>query len=336
MNISVILCTYNRCQSLPTALGSIADQTIPGSIEWEVLVVDNNSTDQTRQVVESFSERYRGRFRYLFERQQGLSSARNAGIREARGAVLAFMDDDVAVEKTWLRSLTGHLHDGAWSGAGGRIFSDPDFSPPSWLGMESEYNMGGPLYAHFDMGDKPKELRFPPHGTNMAYRKEAFERHGGFRTDLGRSGTNTMSNEDTEFGRRLLMAGERLWYEPAAVVHHPVPQSRLRKDYFLKWWFDYGRASVREGGLWWIDYGSEAVRDGGPRAELGEPAARFRGILKFVTVVSIIRCVRWVFASNPKYRFYRKCRFWMTLGKISEFGRLAFEPTQSVTNAPTI
>jgi glycosyltransferase involved in cell wall biosynthesis len=336
IHLTVILCTYNRCLSLPQALDSIAAQALPDLIDYQVLVVDNNSTDQTGKVVDEYCRRYPGRFRYIFEQRQGLSNARNAGIREAEGEIVAFMDDDVAVDPTWLDSLTRKLHESTYVGAGGRIFSDPHFSPPSWLGMQSEYNMGGPLYAHFDMGDKPKELQYPPHGTNMAYRKEMFEKHGGFRTDLGRSGNNTMSNEDTEFGRRLLNAGERLWYEPSAVVHHPVPQNRLRKDYFLKWWFDYGRASVREGGFWWIDYGPEAVREGGPRAENGDSLSRFFGILKFLTLVFCVRVARWVLASNSKHRFYRKCRLWMSAGKIREFCRLVFEPAQSITNAPTI
>ena len=85
MKISVILSTYNRCQSLAKALDSAAASTLPEGDEWEVVVVDNNSTDQTRDVVEDFQRRHPGRFRYVFESQQGLSHARNAGIREARG-----------------------------------------------------------------------------------------------------------------------------------------------------------------------------------------------------------------------------------------------------------
>src|SRR5690349_7477494 len=91
------------------------------SVEWEVLVVDNNSSDQTREVVDEFCRRYPGRFRYLFESRPGKSCALNAGVREARGAVVAFMDDDVTVEPTWLQELTAALHNGQWAGAGGRI-----------------------------------------------------------------------------------------------------------------------------------------------------------------------------------------------------------------------
>ena len=85
MKITLILCTYNRCQTLAKALGSVAASTLPDSLKWEVVVVDNNSTDQTREVIEDFCRRHPGRFRYVFEPQQGLSHARNAGIREAQG-----------------------------------------------------------------------------------------------------------------------------------------------------------------------------------------------------------------------------------------------------------
>src|SRR5579863_10079992 len=104
MDISVILCTYNRCDDLTQALAGLAASRMPQSVDWEVLVVDNNSKDRTRSVVEEFSSVY-PRFRYLFEGQQGLSNARNAGIAAARGRVLAFTDDDVIIDPGWLLNL---------------------------------------------------------------------------------------------------------------------------------------------------------------------------------------------------------------------------------------
>ena len=98
MRITVILCTLNRCQSLAETLESIAISTLPDSVDWEILVVDNNSTDHTREVVEEFGRRYPDRFRYIFEPRPGKSYALNAGIREAQGEILAFTDDDVTVE----------------------------------------------------------------------------------------------------------------------------------------------------------------------------------------------------------------------------------------------
>src|SRR5215467_674497 len=121
MKITVILCTYNRCQCLKRALNSAAALVLPESVEWEVLVVDNNSNDQTRTTVEEFCDRYPGRFRYLFEPRPGKSHALNAGIRESRADVFAFMDDDVVVDSNWLQNLTAALRNNEWAGAGGRI-----------------------------------------------------------------------------------------------------------------------------------------------------------------------------------------------------------------------
>ncbi len=205
--------------------------------------------DQTLQVVEDFRSRYPGRFRYLREPNPGKSFGLNAGILASRGDILAFIDDDVTVESTWLQNLTAALQRGEWVGAGGRILLERNFSPPRWLALDGPWNMGGML-AGFDLGDKPGELQEAPYGTNMAFHKRMFEKYGLFRTDLGPSPNREVPrpNEDTEFGRRLMAAGERLYYEPSAVVHHPVPQERLKKEYFLAWWFDYGRARTREKG----------------------------------------------------------------------------------------
>ena len=127
MKITVILCTCNRCQSLAKALESIAASALPASVDWDVLVVDNNSSDQTRQVVEDFRQRYPGRFRYLFEPQQGKASALNAGIRAAHADVLAFTDDDVTVEATWLQNLTVNLRNKEWTDAEGVFFPTGPF-----------------------------------------------------------------------------------------------------------------------------------------------------------------------------------------------------------------
>ena len=133
VNVTVILCTYNRCESLMEALASIALSRLPESVSWEVLVVDNNSRDQTGDVVADFCRRYPARFRYLLESRAGKSYALNRGIAEAQGDVLAFTDDDVTVEPTWLQKLTAPLLRGEWSGCGGRIFPAWSCTPPRWL-----------------------------------------------------------------------------------------------------------------------------------------------------------------------------------------------------------
>jgi glycosyltransferase involved in cell wall biosynthesis len=306
MRITVILCTYNRAGSLAKALESVAASKLPASVNWEVLVVDNNSSDQTRQVVEDFPQRYPGRFRYLFEPQQGLCNARNAGILNARGEILAFMDDDVTVEPTWLQNLTAALHEGQWAGAGGRTLPSLTCPLPSWLSIKEPYNLGGALGALYDIGEEPVELYRAPYGTNMAFRKSVFEKYGGFRTNLGRCGDSMLSNEDTEFGRRLMAAGERLRYEPSAIVYHEVPKERLRKQYFLVWYFNYGRSEIREGGR---------------RPDIWGIPRRYLTISKTIKAVLIRRTLRWMLALNPQRRFFYKCWVWVAAGQILEIHR---------------
>jgi len=296
MNLTVILCTYNRCGELPRALESVAFQTLPHSVEWEVLVVDNNSSDQTRAVVEDFCLRHPGRFRYLFEPQQGLSYARNAGVREARGKILAFTDDDVIAEPGWLQNLTAGLHSGEWAGAGGRVLPRWPCSPPPWVPVRERFGLA-PI-AMFDLGSQVISLSEAPVGANMAFERGMFEKYGGFRTDLGRCGDKSLSNEDTEFGRRLLAAGERLRYEPSAVVNHSVPQERLRQHYFLKFWFDKGRSDILEFGI---------PRD--TRWRVAEiPIDLFRRITRWTA--------QWTLSIKPSKRFHRKSSVWYIAGQI--------------------
>lgn len=303
VNITVILCTYNRCEILSKALDSVACSVLPNSVGWEVLVVDNNSRDRTRDVVSDFSRRYPGRFRYLFEAQQGKSHALNSGIREAHGDVVAFVDDDVTVDPLWLKNLTSALGSGDCAGAGGRILPAQPFSLPSWLAISGSYEMGAAVAALFDLGERPVQLDNPPYGTNMAFRKEMFEKHGFFAVNLGPRPGSQIRGEDTELGRRLIAAGERLRYEPTAIVYHPVFESRARKDYLLAWWFDHGRALMREK-VW-------------KRDVLGIPRHYFCIVKTAVTQLSV-RALRWVIALNPKRRFYWKCQSWRMAGEIFE------------------
>jgi len=234
----------------------------------------------------------------LFEKQPGKSFALNAGIREARGDVLAFMDDDVTVDPLWLQNLTTPIVDSQWAGAGGRILPERGFSPPSWMLLQGDHSLGPALAAVFDLGGQPGELSRPPYGTNMAFRKSMFEKYGGFRTDMGPRPGSEIRGEDVEFGRRLLAAGERLCYAPSAVVYHAVPEDRLRKEFFLAYWFAYGRTQVRE-------RGSRPGKWGLPR-------------YYFSTAMLGIYTMRWIRTWHPGERFFNKCQVWMAAGKLVE------------------
>jgi glycosyltransferase involved in cell wall biosynthesis len=306
MDITVILCTFNRCQLLRTALESVAHSILSDGVTWDVLVVDNNSKDDTRQVVTELSSRYPGRFRYLFETRPGKSYALNAGIAEAKGEYLAFMDDDVTVDSSWLRNLIAPLHEGKWAGVGGRVFPQWTCAPPRWLAKEG-WVVSGPL-VYFDRGDQGRDLGEAPVGTNMAFHKRVFEQVGGFRTDLGPSPHNEIRNEDSEFARRLMGTGQSIYYEPSAVVYHYVAPERLRKKYMQDWWFDKGRSDTRETGVpvdmhWRI---------------AGVPSHLFVRLARWTA--------QWMVTVPPQKRFECKLKIWLNAGIITECRALSKIP----------
>ncbi len=302
MKISVILCTYNRSGSLARALESVAASIVPESIQWEVLVVDNNSKDSTRDVVEAYCRRFAQRIRYIFEGRQGKSYALNTGILEAAGEVIAFMDDDVTVEPAWLQNLTEPLQTGLYMGSGGRICAPQDVLLPPWIALEGPCSLAGVL-ALFDRGPIPIELSDPPYGTNMAFRKEVFEKFGVFRTDLGPSVGSEIRGEDTELCLRLMRSGIPLLYVPTAIVYHEVPPKRLQKEYFLKWYFDYGRAFIR-------------TRE--RKADVGVIPRALIGIMNHLLVMLPEKTFRWLETTAARERFFAKTQVWMVAGEAAE------------------
>jgi glucosyl-dolichyl phosphate glucuronosyltransferase len=301
MHVTVILCTYNRSENLSIALTSAAGLVLPDSVEWEVLVVDNNSADQTRNVVERFCKQYPGRFRYLFEAKPGKSNALNAGIRDARGDILAFMDDDVTLDPMWLQNLTAALRERKWAGVTGRILWQWNCPRPRWLSVDGQYRrMSWPLTS-FDLGEEACDDNKSINGANMAFRKDVFAKYGGFRTDLGPQPGNEIRCEDTEFGLRLHAAGERVGYEPSAIVYHPVSQSRLTRVYFLAWWFDFGCATVRRVSARHVIWGL------GPYLRVAKMACRLTG-----------RTLQWILALGSGRRFYHKVSVWEAAGALVE------------------
>lgn len=303
LDITVIVCTFNRCQTLANALDSIAKSILPDSTTWETLVVDNNSTDQTAETVQNFCRRYPGRFRYVFETRQGKSYALNTGILESRGATLVFMDDDTTAEPTWLERLTAPLSDSAWSGSGGPVILQWSSSRPRWLKMDT---MVAPLVG-FNPNREAGETRDTLFGGNMAFRRTMFQKHGVFRTDFGPSPNRETprQNEDTEFVRRLLAARECLFYEPSAVVFHPVPASRLRKRYFLGWWLDKGRADILM-----LGFPPDVKWSLG-----GIPLSFVRRAIHWTA--------RWLIALEPSERFSSRLRVQWLLGMMIECRRLS-------------
>jgi len=185
LDASVIVCTFNRADSLAQTLAALQAQTVPASLRWEVIVVDNNSRDRTRDLVERTTASW-PLLRYEFEAAQGLSHARNRGVQCARGAVILFTDDDVLPEPDWIeRVLSGLANHGA-DACGGYIAPIWEEPPPAWLTARFH----GFLAVRME-GERSYEIDASsqtPYGANMAIRRDLFERVGMFDTARGRVG----------------------------------------------------------------------------------------------------------------------------------------------------
>jgi glycosyltransferase involved in cell wall biosynthesis len=242
--VSVIICTYNRSGNLPDCIESLAGQQGVEGLGWEVLLVDNNSTDDTRRVFEALEARYPTLvLRYAFEPEQGLSAARNCGIRETRGDFYLFIDDDIRVTPGWLSAMHGALKDNDADAVGGRIHIDPRYVIPVWIRPDMYGFLG-----HQDFGETPLELdgkKQFPFGGNMGFHRRVADRIGLFDTGYGRKGEGKrreelLKGEETEYFRRLSDAGGRIVYAPGGLVYHSIKPFQLRKRYFRTIHFNQG------------------------------------------------------------------------------------------------
>jgi glucosyl-dolichyl phosphate glucuronosyltransferase len=237
--VSVVICTYNRADLLPAAIDDVLAQDHPETPPFELLVVDNRSSDATLAVVEAAAARD-ARVRYLFEPRQGLSHARNAAIAAARAAVIAFTDDDVRVGSDWLATIARTLQ--AYPDAsviGGRVLPAWPAPPPAWLTHEH----WGPL-ALVDYGDRSIRVDSDNPlclvGANLAVRRSLFDAVGVFAPDVQRVKDSVGSSEDHEFLLRVFRAGHFGVYDPGIVIHAAVQPDRLERAYHRRWHDGHG------------------------------------------------------------------------------------------------
>lgn len=247
--VSALVCTYNRCESFRDTLQALEGQRLDKCLDFEILVVDNNSNDKTRPMVEEVRQTSTWPVRYLFEPIQGKTHALNRGINAATGDFIAFCDDDTVPELDWVQRLYEALDFYKADCTGGPVRPLWQGKPPKWLDDPARHF--GPL-AVLDRGDKPiiagERERVRGNfllGSNMAVRRSVFREVGLFRTDLGRAGANLGGSEDSEMMRRLLIAGKRLVYVPTAVVWHKIPFERMTLAYLRKWNFWMARTTAR-------------------------------------------------------------------------------------------
>ena len=245
MKFSVVIATYNRAADVRETLRSLAGLDPAGS--WEVIVVDNNSTDDTRAVVERAATTFPVPLRYVVERDQGRSPALNAGIRLAHGDIIVTTDDDVRVEPDWLDRAAEGLERLQCDFVGGRVLPIWGGPRPAWLPDHGGKHWA--VIALLDYGPRPIEFGARvPLGVNMAFRRGAFDCAGLFDPQTGRKAGTLLGQEVREWCIRARAAGVRGFYVPEFALRHIIPAARLQKSYFRRWfyWRGISRALLYE------------------------------------------------------------------------------------------
>ncbi|SFS54613.1 glycosyltransferase [Paenibacillus sp. BC26] len=229
MKATIAICTHNRAADVKEALLSLLQQSCKQP--FEVIVIDNRSTDHTKQTVLDFRNMVDIQVRYVYEERLGLSVARNRAIREARGEIILFLDDDAKASKDWLADIID-LFDGdpIIGCVGGKIEPAWEGSPPRWLSRDNHS-----LYSILDYSDDIVEMKEPaiPFGANVAFRMSVFDTMDAFREDLGRVGSNLLSSEEAELIARI-RTQYSVYYTPHASVLHKIPQSRISRKWLLR------------------------------------------------------------------------------------------------------
>ncbi len=244
MKVSVIICTYNRAELLRQSVCSLIEQDFPAK-DYEIVVVDNNSTDSTRSVVEELASSARVKIKYVFEPEQGLSIARNAGIGAASGEIIIFTDDDVEAERQVVREYAEAFKEPGVYSAGGPLRAVWPSERPGWLTDELLSSIAVSEFKRARAnGNEFKEENDCPWGANMAFRREVFEEFGGFPEDLGRKGNLLLSNEELLLSRRIKENGWRIIFVPEAVIHHKISRSRVNKHWFCHRAYWQGRSDA--------------------------------------------------------------------------------------------
>ncbi len=254
MDVSVIVCTYNRSDLLTKTLDSLRTQCVGSSYQWEVIVVDNNSKDDTKEVIHQWSLKFPVPITYLFEARQGKCYALNTGIGAASGSIIAFTDDDCQVEATWVQSVVDSIRKWNADGLGGRILPLWPSQPPKWILEHRRFRdtlaiLEDDSVRQVGYGVWEKENGLRIWGANLAFRREVFATVGTFNIKRGPKGNKHHNGEEAEFVRRALDMGKKIVFDPTPVVFHHIPRERLLKKYFRKYAFDVGEGDALYSGV---------------------------------------------------------------------------------------
>ncbi len=228
IKISLVICTYNRDKYLPEALESIHLQDASKDL-FELIIIDNNSTDNTASISKSFIKNNPDLYTaYYFEKNKGLSFARNRGITEAAAPVIAYVDDDAILSPGYIQHLASFFD--AYNdavGSGGKVIPKYESGqPPNWMnkylnGFVGNHDLGENIKAY------SKKMKYPP-GCNMAYKKEILLQAGGFNNDL------KFRSDDKYIFHRIIEISDQIYYVPGAWLFHYIDADRLSFENFKK------------------------------------------------------------------------------------------------------
>jgi cellulose synthase/poly-beta-1,6-N-acetylglucosamine synthase-like glycosyltransferase len=270
-SVSVLICTYNRAELLCETLQAVRRCVAPADCDVEIVVIDNNSSDHSADVVRQVAAQPGYPVRYAVEMRQGKSYALNAGLQVVRGDVVALTDDDVLPARDWLTRIVEAFRVESVVFVFGKVLPRWSTVPAPELLPRRARDIWGPL-ALIDYGDTAtrytteefRHLRMPI-GANLAVRRDALEHVGGWRTDLGRVDNSLVCGEDRELCVRLFRAGlyEGI-YDPGLTVQHYVPASRMTRRYFRRWYYWHGRTLARMAESFYIDLDLQKVPHIGP------------------------------------------------------------------------
>ncbi|MEM0980423.1 MAG: hormogonium polysaccharide biosynthesis glycosyltransferase HpsE [Cyanobacteria bacterium P01_H01_bin.58] len=239
INFSVIICTYNGASRIPRVLERLQQQTAIAALAWEVIVVDNNSSDQTAEVFRQCQANWRlnSRLRYCFESRQGLAYARRCGVHNAQGSVLAFLDDDNLPHTTWLAELAAFSNRHPRAGAyGGPVYGEFEVPPPKGFERIARFFalvQGDVPYCYNEKYSKAGIKMFPP-GAGIIIRKEAWQ------SSIKRSPTLPQTGEDLEMLLQIWQAGWEIWFVPSIKIDHHIPASRFEQTYLTQFFHKNG------------------------------------------------------------------------------------------------
>jgi len=284
---SVLICTYNRAHLLRETLAALRAMTLPADCRTEVIVIDNNSTDNTQAVIDEARRNWDVPVIGIREERQGKSFALNRGLEATTGDVVALTDDDVVPAQDWLKRIVDAFRARDVSFVFGKVLPRWGAVPPPELLTPPAQDIWGPL-AIVDYGDEPAEYvpetmkQRLPIGANLAFARPVLQTIGGWRTDLGKVDNTLISGEDHEIFVRMRRFGlYRGYYDPEISVRHFVPPERLTRQYFRRWFFWHGKTQAL------------MLDDVYPDVDFSR-APQFAGVPRFVYRQSVEQLWRWL------------------------------------------